>query len=127
MIIERKYVSFFVLSQTDEKAKKIFEGTIKKYITDKKEAQHLIDHHYSWRTMVYGAVMDYCIPHFDEIVLGFEQLDKECPYDNGLDVTDATSAKIVDSGDNYIVLHLVKVFYGEEFIIKVQKITNEIK
>ena len=43
MIIERKYVSFYALSQTDEKAKMIFEGTIKKYISNPEEAQRLID------------------------------------------------------------------------------------
>ena len=125
MIIERKYVSFYELSQSDVKAKAIFEGTIKKYIQDADEAQRLIDYHYSERTMVYGAEMGYCIPHFDEIVLGFEKLDKEVPYDNRFDVTDTTAINIVDQGEDYIEVHLVKRFDGEEFIIKVQRITNE--
>ena len=125
MIIERKYVSFYVLSYTDEKAKMIFEGTIKKYISNPEEAQRLIDYHYSERTMVYGAEMGYCIPHFDEIVHGFEKLDKESPYDNGFNVTDANGVNFGECGENYIVLHLVKRFDGEEFIIKIQRIENE--
>ena len=124
MIIERKYVSFYVLSYTDEKAKMIFEGTIKKYITDAEEAQRLINYHYSERTMVYGAEMGYCIPHFDEIVFGFEKLDKESPYDNRFDITDTNEVIIADKGDDYIELHLIHRFDGEEFIIKVQRIEN---
>lgn len=125
MRIERKYVSFFVLSQTDEQAKKVFEGTIKKYTSDAEEAQRLIDYHYSHRTMVYGAEMGYCIPHFDEIVRGFEVLDEENPYDNGFDVTDTNEVIITGKSDDYIELHLIKRFDGEEYIIKVQRITNE--
>lgn len=125
MIIERKYVSFYTLSQTDEKAKTIFEGTIRKHIKDADEAQRLIDYHYSERTMVYGAEMGYCIPHFDEIVFGFEKLDKEYPYDNGFNVTDANEVNFGDYGEEYIELHLVKRFDGEKFIIKVQRIENE--
>lgn len=121
MFIERKYVSFFVLSQTDEQAKKVFEGTIKKYVSDADEAQRLIDYHYSNRTMVYGAEMGYCIPHFDEIVRDFEVLDKEYPYDNGFDVTDTNEVIIADKSDDYIELHLIKRFDGEEYIVKVQK------
>lgn len=122
MFIKRKYVSFFVLSQTDEQAKKIFEGTIKKYVSDADEAQRLIDYHYSNRTMVYGADMGYCIPHFDEIVRGFEVLDEESPYDNGFDITDTNEVIIADKSDDYIELHLIKRFDGEEYIVKVQKI-----
>ena len=125
MKIERRYVSFFVLSQRDEQAKEIFEGTIKKYISNIEEAQYLIDYHYSNRTMVYGAEMGYCIPHFDEIVQGFESLDKHSPYDNGFDVTDVNEVIIADKTDEYIELHLLRRFDGEEFIIKVQRITNE--
>lgn len=125
MIIERKYVSFFVLSQTDEQAKNVFEGTIKKYASDAEEAQRLIDYHYSNRTMVYGAEMGYCIPHFDEIVRGFEVLDEEYPYDNGFDATDTNEVIIADKSDDYIELHLIKRFDGEEYIIKVQRIINE--
>lgn len=125
MRIERKYVSFFVLSQTDEQAKKVFEGTIKKYTADAEEAQRLIDYHYSNRTMVYGAKMGYCIPHFDEIVRGFKVLDEENPYDNGFDVTDTNEVIITDKSDDYIELHLIKRVDGEEYIIKVQRITNE--
>ena len=122
MFIKRKYVSFFVLSQTDEQAKKIFEGTIKKYVSDADESQRLIDYHYSNRTMVYGADMGYCIPHFDEIVRGFEVLDEESPYDNGFDITDTNEVIIADKSDDYIELHLIKRFDGEEYIVKVQKI-----
>lgn len=125
MRIERKYVSFFVLSQTDEQAKNVFEGTIKKYAADAEEAQRLIDYHYSNRTMVYGAEMGYCIPHFDEIVRGLEVLDDEYPYDNGFDATDTNEVIIADKGDNYIELHLIKRFDGEEYIINIQRIANE--
>ncbi len=121
MFIERKYVSFFVLSQTDEQAKKVFEGTIKKYVSDADEAQKLIDYHYSNRTMVYGAEMGYCIPHFDEIVRDFEVLDKEYPYDNGFDITDTNEVIIADKSDDYIELHLIKRFDGKKYIVKVQK------
>lgn len=107
------------------KLKRFFEGTIKKYISNIEEAQYLIDYHYSNRTMVYGADMGYCIPHFDEIVQGFERLDKHFPYDNGFDVTDANEVIIADKTDEYIELHLLRRFDGEEFIIKVQRITNE--
>lgn len=82
-------------------------------------------YHYSNRTMVYGAEMGYCIPHFDEIVQGFKVLDKENPYDNGFDVTDTNEVIIADKSDDYIELHLIKRFDGEEYIIKVQRITNE--
>ena len=125
MKIERKYVSFFMLSQTDEQAKKVFEGTIKKYVSDAEESQRLIDSHYSNRTMIYGAEMGYCIPHFDEIVRGFELLDEEYPYDNGFDATDANEVIIADKSDDFIELHLIKRFDGEEYIINVQRITNE--
>lgn len=123
MFIKRKYVSFFVLSQTDEQAKKVFEGTIKKYVPVADEAQRLIDYHYSNCTMVYGADMGYCIPHFDEIVRGFEVLDDESPYDNGFDITDTNEVIIADKSDDYIELHLIKRFDGEEYIVKVQKIS----
>lgn len=125
MIIERKYVSFYRLSVSDPKAKEIFEGTIKNNINDPQWAQHLIDHHYSRGTMVYGATMDYCIPRFDIIKEGYEALDKVEPYDNGWDVTDARRVDIVDKGEDYIDIHLIKVFDGEEFIIKVDRIYNE--
>lgn len=114
-----------MLSQTDPKARDIFENTIKKYISNDDEARRLIDYHYSSRTMVYGAEMGYCIPHFDEIKKGFEKLDKTQPYDNGFKVTDTTKIDIVDENERYIKIHLVKVFDGEEYIIKVQKIYNK--
>ena len=135
MIIERKYVSFYQLSKTDPKAREIFEGTIKKYIKEIEAANHLIEHHYSCRTMVYGAGMGYCIPHFDEIVDGFELLDSEFPYDNGLEITDANKVEIVkntkgydwdsDDGKDYIELHFIQRFHDEEYIIKAMKVYKE--
>ena len=124
MIIERKYVSFFMLSKTDEQAKRVFEDTINKYVSNKEDARNLINHHYAGRTMVYGAETGYCIPHFDEIVQGFESLDKEYPYDNGYNVTDANNVIIADKNDKYIELHLIKEIEGEEHIIKVLKISK---
>lgn len=52
-------------------------------------------------------------------------MDKHSPYDNGFDVTDANEVIIADKTDEYIELHLLRRFDGEEFIIKVQRITNE--
>lgn len=124
MIIERKYVSFYELSIKDIKSKEIFEGTIKKAMS-KEQAEHLINHHYTHRTMVYGATMDYCIPDFDKIINGFEELDKIYPYDNGLNITDVNQVDIVEIDKSSITLHLKYRFYDETYIVKVLKVNNE--
>ena len=124
MIIKRKYVTFYELSRTDPQAKDIFESTIKNALP-LEAAEHLINCHYSNRTMVYGATMDYCIPDFDKIVAGFELLDKQYPYDNGFNISDVNQVDIAESGRNHVTLHLKYRLYDEIYIVKVLRVNNK--
>ena len=54
-------------------------------------------------------------------VEGFEKLDKEKPYDNGLSYKDVNKTESVSCGDEGLVLHLICRFDGIKNIVKIVK------
>lgn len=54
-----------------------------------------------------------------DVIEGFERLDKEKSYDNGLSYKDVNETEIVSCGDEGLVLHLICRFDGINNIVKI--------
>ena len=54
-----------------------------------------------------------------DVIEGFERLDKEKSYDNGLSYKDVNETEIVSCGDEELVLHLICRFDGINNIVKI--------
>ena len=116
MIIERKYVPFSVLFNRDKEAWAIFESAFNKsYSQEERDsiAASLLP------LCLYQREMSWCFRFLGEVIEGFEKLDKEKPYDNGLSYKDVNETEIVSSGDEGLVIHLICRFDGIKNIVKV--------
>lgn len=118
MIIERKYVSFNVLINTDEQAKEIFITAFNNSYPPE-ERQRVFE------TLsplcLYEREMSWCFSKLGDIIDGFSKLDEENPYDNGFSYGDVNDVDIVYKSDDELVIHLIHKFEGEKYIVKVQK------
>lgn len=116
MIIERKYVPFCVLFHKDKEAWKIFESAFNKsYPQEDRErvAAMLLSQ------CLYQRDMGWCFRCLGEVIEGFERLDKERPYDNGLSFSDVNESEIISAGEDGLVIHLICRFDGIRHIVKI--------
>ena len=118
MIIKREYVPFCVLFNSDKEAQKIFEKAFEesypKEDRDRIMAMLLPQ-------CLYQKDMGWCFNKLGDVIEGFERLDKEKPYDNGLSYKDVNETEIVSCGDEGLVLHLICRFDGINNIVKIVK------
>ena len=118
MIIERQYVPFGVLFNRDKEAwsifEKAFEESYPKEDRDRIMAMFLPQ-------CLYQKDMGWCFHKLGDVIEGFEKLDKEKPYDNGLSYKDVNKTEIVSCGDEGLVLHLICRFDGIDNIVKIVK------
>lgn len=116
MIIERKYVPFCVLFNRDKDAWAIFEKAFN-------ESYPAEDRERIWPMIMpqclYQRDMGWCFGKIGDVIEGFEKLDEEKPYDNGLSYKDVNETRIVSCGEEGLVLHLIYRFDGVENIVKI--------
>ena len=123
MIIERKYVPFCVLFNRDKEAWAIFETAFNKsYPKEDRDriAAMLLSQ------CLYQREVGWCFGFLGDVIDGFEKLDKEKPYDNGLSYKDVNETEIVSWGDEGLVLHLIYRFDGIKNIVKIVEFKDEI-
>ena len=121
MIIERKYVPFSVLFNRDKEAWAIFESAFNKsYSQEERDriAASLLP------LCLYQREMSWCFRFLNEVIEGFERLDKEKPYDNGLSYKDVNETQIVSSGDEGLVIHLICKFDGINNIVQILELKD---
>lgn len=118
MIIERKYVKFLTLINTDEKAKEIFMSAFNESYSpdDRQRVFEILSHQ-----CLYEKEMGWCFSKLGKVIDGFEKLDIENPYDNGFSYNDVNDVEIAFKDDNELIIHLIHRFDGEKYIVKVQK------
>ena len=118
MIIKREYVPFCVLFNRDKEAwsifEKAFEESYPKADRDRIMAMLLPQ-------CLYQKDMGWCFNKLGDVIEGFEKLDKEKPYDNGLSYKDVNETEIVSCGDEGLVLYLICRFDGINNIVKIVK------
>ena len=118
MIIKREYVPFCVLFNRDKEAWGIFEKAFK-------ESYPKEDHDRIMEMLLpqclYQKDMGWCFNKLGDVIEGFERLDQEKPYDNGLSYKDVNETKIVSKGDDGLVLHLICRFDGINNIVQIVK------
>ena len=121
MIIERKYVSFISLINTDEKAKEIFFNAFNKsYPPEDRERIFSILAY----LCLYERDMGWCFKYLGDVIDGFSKLDIESPYDNGFSYSDVNDVEIAFKSDDELIIHLLHNFDGVKHIVKVEKYTN---
>lgn len=116
MIIERKYVPFCVLFNRDQEAWSIFEKAFNASYPQE-------DRDRVWKMLssqcLYQRDMGWCFNKLLDVIEGFERLDREKPYDNGLSYKDVNETEIVSWGEDGLVLHLICRFDGIYNIVKI--------
>lgn len=118
MIIERKYVPFCVLRNRDKEAWEIFEKALNESYPREgrdRSIEMLLPQ------CLYQKQMGWGFKKLGDVIEGFEKLDKEKPYDNGLSYKDVNEVEIVSRGDGELVLHLIHRFDGIYHIVKIVK------
>lgn len=122
MIIERKYVPFCVLINRDKEAWAIFEKAFN-------ESYPPEDRERIWPMLMpqclFERDMGWCFSKIGDIIEGFEKLDQEKPYDNGLSYRDVNETRIVSAGEDGLVLHLICRFDGVYNIVKIVEFEDE--
>ena len=119
MIIERKHVPFWKLKQDDKEAFEIFDKAFNEsYLTlnkqeKKRQYQMLLSHSLEERKM------GWCFDKIGYVIEGFEKLDKEKPYDNGLDFGDVNKVYIDSRDTKSITLRLVSRYENVERLVKI--------
>lgn len=124
MIIERQFVPFGALKETDKEAWEIFvkafNESYEKFDKERKERlfQALLP------LSLYQRETSWCMNKLIDIIEGFEKLDREKPYDNGFDYESINKAYIVYKDEKSVILHLVNWFQGAETLVKVVEISD---
>lgn len=116
MIIKREYVPFCVLFDRDKEARMIFEKAFNASypkIDRKRIMKELLPQ------CSYQKDMGWCFNKIGDVIDGFERLDKEKPYDNGLTYNDVNEIQIVSKEEQCLVLHLICRFDGIDNIVQV--------
>ena len=121
MIIERKYVSFISLINTDEKAKEIFFTAFNKSYPPEDRERIFSELAY---LCLYEREMSWCFEYLGDVIDGFLKLDIESPYDNGFSYSDVNDVEIAFKSDDELIIHLLHKFDGVKHIVKVEKYTN---
>ena len=116
MIIKREYVPFCVLFHNDKDAWDIFERAINKSFPNEDRERVLA---MLMPQCLYQREMGWCIKNIGDVIDGFERLDKETPYDNGLSYKDVNDTEIVSWGEEGLILHLIHRFDGIKNIVKI--------
>ena len=81
MIIERKYVPFCMLAHRDKEAWEIFEKAFNESYPpeDRDRVMRML-----LPQCLYQKQMGWCFRKLGDVIEGFERLDKEKPYDDGI-------------------------------------------
>lgn len=118
LIIERKYVKFLTLINTDIKAKELFMSAFNESYPpeDRQRVFEMLAHQ-----CLYQREMGWCFSKLGDVIDGFQMLDKENPYDNGFSYSDVNDLEIAFKDDEELIIHLIHRFDGEKYIVKVQK------
>ena len=118
MIIERKYVPFCVLFNRDKEAWEIFNKAFEESYSkeDRDSVMEMLS-----PQCLYQKDMGWCFDKLVDVIDGFEKLDKDKPYDNGLSYKDVNETEIVSRGEEGLVLHLICRFDGINNIVKIVK------
>ena len=119
MIIKREYVPFGVLMQKDFESKAIFEKALKESFPE--EECERVRANLFWLCL-YQREMDWAFRKLGDVIEGFERLDKEKPFDNGLGYEDVNEVELVSGDEEGVVLHLLNRFDGFKTIVKVVEI-----
>ena len=122
MIIERQYVPFCILRNRDKEAWEIFEKSFN-------ESYREEDRDRIWEMLsvqcLYEREMGWCFSKLLDIIEGFERLDRERPYDNGLSYKDVNETRIVSGDEKGFVLHLINRFDGIRSIVQIVKFEDK--
>ena len=118
MIIERQYVPFCVLFHRDKEAWDIFEKAFNESYPeyDRERIMGML-----MQQCLYEREMGWCFNKLSDVIDGFERLDNERPYDNGLSYKDVNETRIVSCDEDGLVLQLICRFEGIYNIVKIVK------
>ena len=86
MIIKRKYVNFGFLYSADEKSKEIIDKAYRSSPISYDEKKRIFECNY-WNCL-FECDLSSCLPNPQIIKLGFEELDKDFPFDNNMNYDD---------------------------------------
>lgn len=125
MIIERKYVPFGTLKETDKEAFEIYEKAFNESYSEFDEETRKRQYEELLWLCLNQREMGWCFRKICDVIDGFERLDKERPYDNGFDYEAVNKVYVVSKDTNRITLHLVNKFYEAETLVKVVEIVDE--
>ncbi len=125
MIIQRKYVPFCTLRETDKEAWEIFEKAFNESYLGLEEEHRHRQFQELMSLCLDQREMGWCFDKIRDVIDGFERLDKEKPYDNGFDYESVNKVYVVSKDTNRITLHLVNKYYEAETLVKVVEIVDE--
>ena len=121
MVIERKYVPFSVLHNRDKESWKIFK---KAFDASYPKEDHDRMLNILLHQCLYQKDMGWCFERLEEVINGFERLDKEKPYDNGFSYADVNETIIASRNEECLTLHLIHRFDGIDNIVQIVKFAN---
>lgn len=116
MIIKREYVTFGYLVNSGDPAGKLFIECLHESFPEERW-EELFNVFYS--LCLYQREMSWAFERLDKIIDGFNKLDMEQPFDNGLSYADVKDIDIVWKDEDSIKLHLISNIDGYRHIINV--------
>lgn len=125
MIIKREYVPFKFLLSRDPKAEKLFMTVFEKSYQGMDNEQRARCFDSLIQLSLSQRELGWCMTEIGDLISGFEKLDIEKPYDNGLTYNDVDRIDIIDKDESGVTVQLVSQFDGNEQIISIERIERD--
>ena len=122
MIISRQYVTFRRLVEGGDPGGKLFMDMLRQSYPD-----DMWDEIYAMLAdqCLYQREMGWAFTKLGDVIVGFEKLDQEQPYDNGFTFDDIWEGEVLHSDEKAVTMLLINNSWGVKSIVKVVEISDE--